>query len=111
MKRTIIFRDGTNEFEQLKRQLSAMGIDLYLSAGNWAAEVDTDVFYKTKTRLAGRKLKPIKKDGFIADVSVEEIEQRMAKETADEIAASLGISRSTLFRRLKFAREFGVKDI
>ena len=88
-----------------------MGIYLYSSGGTWTADVDNDQLYKEKTRLAGRKLKPMKQNGFIVDITLSEVEQRMAKESAEEIAASLGVSRSTLFRRMKFAREFGIEEL
>ena len=38
-------------------------------------------------------------------VSLDEINHRMTTESAEEIAQSLGISRSTLFRKIKYAKE------
>ena len=44
-------------------------------------------------------------------IKVEEVKKRMETENADEIAESLGISRATLFRRLKQAEEKNEKYI
>lgn len=44
-------------------------------------------------------------------IKVEEVRKRMETENADEIAESLGISRATLFRRLKQAEEKNEKYI
>lgn len=40
-------------------------------------------------------------------VYLDEIDHRMTTESAEEIAQSLGISRSTLFRKIKYAKEDG----
>lgn len=56
-----------------------------------------DEMHKTIGRNAGAKRKYLKND-----VKVSEIRDRMAMgETVEQIAKSLGISRATLFRRLK----------
>lgn len=53
-------------------------------------------------RNAGAKRKYISRS-----VPVAEIRSRMETETAEQIAKSLGISRPTLFRKLKYAEEWG----
>lgn len=62
---------------------------------------DTDEVKKKLSRNAGRRKKSH------SAILVSEIEERMAKgESADDIASELGISRSTLFRRLKESKEW-----
>lgn len=68
---------------------------------------DTDVLMQKATRKAGAKRKHLN----TWKVSVAEIRARMETESADDVAKSLGISRSTLFRRLKEADEFGDETI
>ena len=63
---------------------------------------DRDVVKKKVKRNAGAKRKYISRS-----VPVAEIRSRMETETAEQIAKSLGISRPTLFRKLKYAEEWG----
>lgn len=111
MKEVILARYNAAGVEALNRQFADLGISFQVDGGVAAVLIDDEKFHRAKTRLAGRKLKPVKSGGYIVNVTVMEIEERMKSETANEIAASLGISRATLFRRLKFAREFGIDEI
>lgn len=57
---------------------------------------DTNDVQKICSRGAGRPKK------YLNSIStVEEVRERMKNETAEDIAESLGISRSTFFRKLK----------
>ena len=64
-------------------------------------EYDMNDVRKAITRNAGRIRK-----GTAFCVTPMEIRERMKTESAEEIAQSLGISRSTLFRKLKNAEEY-----
>lgn len=59
--------------------------------------------YKKLNRSTGRRKKGITP----GVVSVSKIKKEIENSTADEVAQRLGISRSTLFRRLKKAEENG----
>ena len=65
-------------------------------------DYDPDVLNRKLKRNAGAKRKYISRS-----VPVAEIRSRMETETAEQIAKSLGISRPTLFRKLKYAEEWG----
>jgi transcriptional regulator of acetoin/glycerol metabolism len=57
---------------------------------------------KRISRNAGRKIKYVYKETTVAEVRT-----RMHTEPAEQIAKDLGLSRSTLFRKLKYAEENG----
>ena len=63
---------------------------------------DTLVFEEAKKRKAGRPSKRMKKL-----IKTEEVCKRMENETASQVAEDLGISRETLYRKLKAAKEYG----
>lgn len=63
---------------------------------------DTQKINQVLSRNAGRPVSVI--DSYH---TVSEIRKRLHTETAEEIAESLGISRSTLFRKLKKAEQNG----
>lgn len=61
---------------------------------------DTDDVQRIFSRGAGRPQK------FVPSApTVAEIRERMKTETAEDVAKSLGLSRSTFFRKLKWAEE------
>lgn len=64
---------------------------------------DTYEVYKKLNRSPGRR----RKKNAQGIVSVSKIKNEIKNSTADEVAQRLGISRSTLFRRLKRAEENG----
>lgn len=59
-------------------------------------------FKKIRARGAGRPSKRMKKT-----VKTEEICKRMKNETASQVAEDLGISRETLYRKLRAAKQYG----
>lgn len=63
--------------------------------------------YRKLNRSPGRK----KKNTNQRIVSISKIKKEIEKSTADNVAKRLGISRSTLFRRIKNAEEKGEKYI
>ena len=72
-------------------------------SGNIIIEADDEVYAKAVRRNAGRPYAILKENGYLAHVTKGEIRKRMETDTASEIAKQLGISRRTLFRRMKEA--------
>jgi transcriptional regulator with PAS, ATPase and Fis domain len=62
-------------------------------------KVNSDTAAEYNRRNAGRKPKTVAGDRW--GLEVGHVRQMLETKTADEVAAELGISRSTLFRRLK----------
>lgn len=92
--------------DELKEVLESIGIEISIDDKHQGMEflrvILTDKFEQKRTRNAGRKSKSIK--GMI---TVEDIEKMIKEKTADVVAKKLGISRATLFRKLKKAKEEG----
>lgn len=63
---------------------------------------DDCVVKKKTTRRAGQKRKPTNEI-----VKVEEVRDRLKREKPEQVASSLGISKATLYRKLKRAEELG----
>ena len=94
----------TAEIEKINEVLKKAGIRI-VKDSSLCVEIDMPVYRNMVSRKAGRPYKPLKQNGFLAHVTKKEIKERMSSETAEEIASSLGISRRTLFRRLKETEE------
>lgn len=103
---SIIFNIDT--IDELKEVLESIGIEISINDKHQGMEflsvILTDEFEQKRTRNAGRKNKSIK--GW---VTVEDIEKMIAEKTAEVVAKEFGISRATLFRKLKKAKEDGGK--
>lgn len=94
-----------NNLAELNELLAKSDISIDLLKNEYGTYLiincDTDEVKKKLSRNAGRPQKSH------STISVSEVEERMAKgESAEDIASELGISRSTLFRRLKKAKEW-----
>lgn len=63
------------------------------------------IHFPENKRKVGRKKK------HIGSIPLKEIEDKMRTQTVEEIAAEYNISRATLFRKLKEARENGSEQI
>lgn len=61
---------------------------------------DTDEIKRRQTRGAGKKPKYLNKS-----YSIAELEQRIDSSNAEAVAKELDISRATLFRKIKLAKE------
>ena len=100
------------EIENLNKILADVGVKIeteelpenYSNYESVTIKYDILQYEKIKARGAGRPRKRVKKD-----ITVEEIRKRMQNETAESIAKELGISRQTLFRKLKEAKKFDSK--
>ncbi len=94
--------ENKENFEQLKELLTPFGIkvhfkDNFLTIGSTEEEI-----VRKTTRYAGRK-----KLELARSWDLSEIEKWIAATSAEDVAKKLGISRTTLFRKLKAAREAG----
>ena len=67
---------------------------------------DKETIRKIKSRKAGAKSIKLKRK-----ISIKEVEKWIDVTTAKEVAEELGVSRSTLFRRIKEAKKQGVDYI
>jgi len=95
--------DNINELAEL---LDQIGIKITIKEHDTSRKsikfnYDINEVEKKLKRNAGRK-----RAYCLLDITVEEVRERMQKgESAEMIASELGISRSTLFRKLKYAEE------
>lgn len=101
------------DFEVLKELLSSAGVTFEVQKEDGSPipyelviEYDESQLRRSMTRCAGTNRKFTNRV-----VSRKEIEERLKTETAEEIAESLGVSRSTLFRKLKVAREYDRENL
>lgn len=101
MERVFSLKSKT-DINDLNEMLESLGIRVDPMA--LTVHMDTETFRRAKTRKAGRPYAILKENGYLAHLTKGEVKERMTEESAAEIAASLGISRRTLFRRLKEAR-------
>lgn len=90
---------------QLKDLLKMIEVEIELHESP-TGEKYIDLYYDPMiTRKAIRRDSGVEKK-YLNDIAPQQIRERMAAgETAAQIAESLGITRSTLFRRLKKAEE------
>lgn len=91
-----------NNICELNEILEGLGIQIDLQAQS--IYVDEERLNRMRSRNAGRHYAILKENGFLAHITKGQVRERMKSEKAEEIAAALGISRRTLFRRLKEAR-------
>jgi transcriptional regulator of acetoin/glycerol metabolism len=100
-----------SDIDSINDLLRSVGIHLDRDNMDLQLTLDMDAFTKHAKRNAGRKHIPLKKDGFLAEFSVAEMKGMIKEKTAAEVAKELGVSRRTLFRRLKEAKELGYSTI
>lgn len=99
-----------HKIKEINEILANVGVDIeiedspesYSKSKRLKINFDTLESKKIKARGAGRPRKRIEKL-----IKVEEICRRMENETASQIAEELGISRGTLYRKLKEAKKYG----
>lgn len=96
--------DKPEDLQELKEILNRAGVQFVCVEGSKSVLMTFSwskyLVDRKQTRNAGtKKIHPNK------DTTVSEIRERMKTESADDIARSLGISRATLFRRLKAAEK------
>lgn len=91
-----------NKIDELNELLEGFGVQIDLQAQN--VYVDEERLKQMRKRNAGRHYAILRENGFLAHITKGQVRERMKSEKAEEIARKLGISRRTLFRRLKEAR-------
>lgn len=103
--------DFETEYEKLRELLFLLKIDCETEYENdekyLMISYDIEKVFKKLNRSPGRKKTRM---NCIA-LTVDEAKKRIEKETAEEVAKSLGISRRTLFRRIAEAEKRGEKYI
>lgn len=107
-----ISKEQEFEFDKLCTVLSLMNIDHHIDYGDptqsgrqekLIIEYNQREVYKKLHRGRGRQKKRINR----RILSIKEVEEMIKCRGAERTAEELGISRATLFRRLKEARENG----
>ena len=90
------------EIKELTKIFEKIGVTMEIteSKDSLVFKYDISNVNKKLGRQAGRNKRQLQRN-----VQVQEIRERMKNESADEIAKTLGLSRATLFRRLKNAEE------
>lgn len=112
--------DCATEYEKLRQLLHLLKIDCEIECVERESmsgakyqdhylnvNYDYDEVSRKLNRSKGKSRTPMNR----IYISLDEIEERMKTETAEEIAKSLGWSRSTFFRRLAEAKKAGKKHI
>ena len=87
------------DLERLNEILSNFAV--YINGKDLTVSLDEEVLNLLRKRNAGRPYAILRENGYLAHITKGEVKARMANETAGQIAMSLGISRRTLFRRMK----------
>lgn len=99
-----VTKDEKQEFDKLTLLLDLLKIDNDIQDGFLTITYeDLEVYHKLH-RSNGRKRKDLN-----SILTITEVQRMIDKKTAEHVANRLGISRRTLFRRLKQAEESGSK--
>ena len=97
--------EDIEKIDALKRDLGTMGIAVTppdpLASGELVFEYDRDAY----KRGAGRKRKPAPAGSVIASMSEAEADDWLVGTAAEMIAETLGVSRSTAYRRKAEAKQ------
>ena len=99
--------------EYINSLLGKLGIFIQEEDGRYYINVSSEKYFTATKRNAGRKPKPIHdKDGYLyRGLTLEAIYKKMEYMTAEEIAKELGISRRTLFRRIRLSKELESEEL
>ncbi|MGN1388199.1 MAG: helix-turn-helix domain-containing protein [Bulleidia sp.] len=107
-----LYDAGTEEYQKAAEMLKKVGVRLeavYPDDPEHPAylklTIDPDAYQKAMNRNAGRKQKAVMIGGEFREISVQEVRQMIHENGADQTAAYLGISRRTMYNRLKEAEE------
>lgn len=92
--------ENKESFNQLEELLAPFGIRVNLRSNVLTIGSTEEEIVRKTTRYAGRK-----KLELARSWDLSEIEKWIAATSAEDVAKKLGISRTTLFRKLKAARE------
>lgn len=101
--------DNSNDYDKEKNEetvsllneaLNKIGIYVEMTENDYLLLKKSDAHLFKMTRCAGRRKRYLSKS-----IPLDEIEERIKNSSAQAVADELGISRSTLFRRIKEAKE------
>lgn len=94
------------EIERLKDLLAPLGIELIMDTELMALvfQYDSNELQAKQTRNAGRPR--AKKRDRVSPYTITEVKTLMKELPADQVAAQVGVSRATLYRKLKEADKF-----
>lgn len=93
-------RDGDEAaLELIARWLAPYGLDITYHAGRRLyIQLDTDAYKRRNNRGAGAPSKP-----YEVEIPLDKLRAEMAATSPGEVAAKYGVSRATLYRRIKEA--------
>ena len=107
-------RGNLEEVERLAKTLKPFGVDVRFEPSSFMDDddyyklilvVDEEALEQKRTRNAGVK---VKYNDAAYNETIGSIKERVKKESQEAVARSLGMSRMTLYRKLKKAEELGV---
>ena len=101
---------GTDDFNRICKILARAGINLVVEEGQLSLDIDEPKLLRVITRNAGGS-KAIKIKGEYQSIKVSDVRKLMKEYTAKVVAEELGISRATLYNRLKEAEEQGLDEL
>ena len=104
-----VYSKQTDELKRIIKQLERVGVFLSFDDG-LSLEVDESKLHRMITRNAGGS-KAIKIKGEYQSIKVSDVRKLMKEYTAKVVAEELGISRATLYNRLKEAEEQGLDEL
>lgn len=92
--------ENKESFNKLEELLAPFGIRVNLRSNVLTIGSTEEEIIRKTTRYAGRKKLELERTW-----DLKEVEKWIAATSAEDVAKKLGISRTTLFRKLKAARE------
>ena len=101
---------GTDEYTRMAKQLERVGVVVDFDDGGMYLDIDESKLHRVITRNAGGS-KAIKIKGEYQSIKVSDVRKLMKEYTAKVVAEELGISRATLYNRLKEAEEQGIDEL
>ena len=102
--------EGTDEFEYVLKRLERVGVEIK-TGDEMVLIFDSEKYNTAMKRNAGRISLGLKyKDGY-GKIPLAEIKARIKEVGAETVAKELGVSRRTLFYRIKEAEDNGLEDI
>lgn len=101
---------GTDEYNRISKQLERVGVEIGFDDGGMFLNIDESKLHRMITRNAGGS-KAIKIKGEFQSIKISDVRKLMKEYTAKIVAQELGISRATLYNRLKEAEEQGLDEL
>ena len=102
--------EGTEEFLHVEEKLKSIGVEIR-TGEELVLVFDEDKFNNARKRNAGRVSLGLKYQGGYGKIPLAEIKARMKEIGAAAVAKELGVSRRTLYYRIKEAEENGFDEI